>query len=143
MNPRQLRMRYANVYLKEWGPLYQSKTSTQPIESQQETPAMAARGQSFVDSLGGCQNHKRNASRVDPSVVGLFEDASLSAVRIFDHLTPRMQKVLLEAKRFKEQFHYQYCWSKGSQRLCTFAKMPRLEPLRDDDADGNDDATKQ
>ena len=54
-NPRQLRVRYANVYLKQGDPLYQSKTSTQPIESRQETPAMAVRGQSFVDSLGGCQ----------------------------------------------------------------------------------------
>ncbi|PFX13675.1 hypothetical protein AWC38_SpisGene22222 [Stylophora pistillata] len=59
-------------------------------------------------------NHKRNASKVAPSAVGLPDGASLSAVRIFDHLTPRMQKVLFEAKRFKEQFHYQYCWSKGS-----------------------------
>ena len=52
-------------------------------------------------------NQRRNASRVDPSAVGFSEDAyvSLSAVRIFAHLTPRMQKVLFEAKRFKEQFH--------------------------------------
>ena len=54
-NPRQLRVRYANVYLKQWDLLYQSKTSTQLIESRQETPAMADRGQSYVDSLGGCQ----------------------------------------------------------------------------------------
>ena len=53
-------------------------------------------------------NQRRNASRVDPSAVGLYEEASFSAVRIFDHLTPRMQ-VLFEAKRFKEQYHYQYC----------------------------------
>ena len=52
--------------------------------------------------------------QLNPSAVGFSEYVSLSAVRIFDHLTPRMQKVLFEAKRFKEQFHYQYCWSKGS-----------------------------
>ena len=59
-------------------------------------------------------NQRSNASRVDPSAVGLSDDASLSAVRIFDHLTPRMQKVLFEAKRIEEQYQYQYCWSKGS-----------------------------
>ena len=75
-------------------------------------------------------NERGNASRVDPSAVGLSEDVSLSAVRIFDHLTPRMQKVLFEAKMFKEQFHYQYCWSKGSFVYLRFAKMPRLEPSR-------------
>ena len=65
-------------------------------------------------SKDNVMNQRRNASRVDPSAVGFSEDVSLSAVRIFDHLTPRMQKVLFEAKRFKEQFHYEYCWSKGS-----------------------------
>ena len=49
-NPWQLRVRFANVYLKQWDLLYQSKTSSQPIESQHEALAMAARGQSFVDS---------------------------------------------------------------------------------------------
>ena len=55
-------------------------------------------------SKNDVMNQRRNASRVDPSAVGLSDDASLSAVRIFDHLTPRMQKVLFEAKRIKEQF---------------------------------------
>ena len=65
-------------------------------------------------SKDNVMNQKRNASTVDPSAVGFSDDVSLSAVRILDHLTPRMQKVLFEANRFKEQFHYQYCWSNGS-----------------------------
>ena len=73
-------------------------------------------------------NQRRNASRVDPSAVGFSEDVSLSTVRIFDHLTPRMQKVLFEAKRFKEQFHLSI--ADPRDRLCTFAKMPHLEPSR-------------
>ena len=60
------------------------------------------------------EEHDKLLCREILSAVGFSEDVSLSAVRIFDHLTPRMQKVLFEAKRFKEQFHYQYCWSKGS-----------------------------
>ncbi|XP_044165681.1 uncharacterized protein LOC114967698 [Acropora millepora] len=56
-------------------------------------------------SKDNVMNQRRNASRVDPSAAGFSEDVSLSAVRIFDHLTPRMQKVLFDAKRFKEQFH--------------------------------------
>ena len=59
-------------------------------------------------------NHRKDACKLDPASVGLPEDASLSAVRIFDHLSPRMQTVLFEAKKFKEQHYYQYCWSKGS-----------------------------
>ena len=39
---RQLQVHYVKGYFKQWDPLYQSKTLTQPIESQQETPAEAA-----------------------------------------------------------------------------------------------------
>ena len=58
-------------------------------------------------------NHHESC-KLNPASVGLPEDALLSAVRIFDHLSPRMQTVLFEAKKFKDQHHYQYCWSKGS-----------------------------
>ena len=54
------------------------------------------------------------ACKLNLASVGLPEDASLSTVRIFDHLSPEMQTVLFEAKKFKEQHHYQFCWSKGS-----------------------------
>ena len=45
-------------------------------------------------SKDNVMNQRRNASRVDWSAVGLSEEASLSAVRNFDHLTLRMHKVL-------------------------------------------------
>ena len=57
---------------------------------------------------------RKDICRVNPAAAGLPEDSSLSAARIFDHLSPKMQTVLLEAKKFKEQHRYQYCWSKGS-----------------------------
>ena len=58
-----------------------------------------------------CRNDVIN---VNPTAIGLPEQTSMSAVRIFDHLTPKMQTVLYEAKRFKNQHHYQYCWAKNS-----------------------------
>ena len=48
-------------------------------------------------------NHRKDACKLNPTSVGQPENASLSAVRIFDHLSPRMQTVLFEAKKFKEQ----------------------------------------
>ena len=57
---------------------------------------------------------RKEACKVNPAAVGLPGDASLGAARIFDHLSPRMQTVLFESKKFKEEHHYQYCWSKGS-----------------------------
>ncbi|XP_068749154.1 uncharacterized protein [Montipora capricornis] len=50
-------------------------------------------------SKDNVMNQRRNAGRVDPSAVGFSEDASLSALRIFDYLTPRIEKVL---QKFEE-----------------------------------------
>jgi hypothetical protein len=36
------------------------------------------------------------------------------SVRIFDHLTPKNQQILFEAKGFKAKNGYQYCWTKNS-----------------------------
>ena len=36
-------------------------------------------------------------------------------IKILDHLTPKMQNVFLDAKKFKEDHHYTYCWTKNDQ----------------------------
>jgi hypothetical protein len=45
---------------------------------------------------------RRETNEVNPSV------------RIFDHLTPKNQQILFEAKGFKAKNGYQYCWTKNS-----------------------------
>ena len=57
---------------------------------------------------------KDAGSTVNPSAIGLPDQAFLSEVRIFDHSMPKMQSILYEAKKFKNQHHYQYCWAKNS-----------------------------
>ena len=52
---------------------------------------------------------KDAGSNVNPSAIGLPDQAFLSEVRIFYHLTPKMQSILYEAKKFINQHHYQYC----------------------------------
>ena len=59
-------------------------------------------------------NRRRDACKVDPRRLGFSEDVSLSVVRIFDHLSPRLQQVLFEAKKFKDRNNCQYCWAKDS-----------------------------
>ena len=46
---------------------------------------------------------RQSAPQVNPSNIGLSADSVLDRVRIFDHLTPKKQHLLFEAKRFKEQ----------------------------------------
>ena len=57
---------------------------------------------------------RQSASQVNPSNIGLSADSVLDRVRIFDHLTPKKQHLLFEAKRFKEQNQYRFCWAKNS-----------------------------
>ena len=51
---------------------------------------------------------------VNPTSIVLQADVSLDQVGIFDHLTPRLQIWLANAKKFKERCSYAFCWAKNS-----------------------------
>ena len=57
---------------------------------------------------------RREISRIDPKDVGLGDSAELSNSMVLDHLTPKVQELLAEAKKFKIQHNYAFCWVKGS-----------------------------
>ena len=57
---------------------------------------------------------RNDACKANPSSLGFGEGVSFSSDRIFDHLTPKMQHVFTEAKKFKGQNNYQFCWTKNS-----------------------------
>ena len=84
-------------------------------------------------------SHRKEISNVTPSALGLPEESSLSSARIYDHLSPRMQAVLFQAKKVKEELHYQYCWSKGpvvclrkdsTSRIIKLKSMADLDELK-------------
>ena len=54
---------------------------------------------------------RNDACKADLSSLGFGEGVSLPSVRIFDRLTPKMQYVFTEAKKFKGQNNYQFCWT--------------------------------
>ena len=56
---------------------------------------------------------RADANKANPAALGFSENVSLTAVRVFEHLTPRLQGVLYEANKFKTQFHFKYCWAKN------------------------------
>ena len=56
----------------------------------------------------------QRASQVNPTSIGLYAESELRRARIFNHLTPKKQNLLFEAKKFKERNHYQFCWAKNS-----------------------------
>ena len=55
---------------------------------------------------------RNHACKADPSSLGFGGGISLSSVGIFDHLSPKMQRVFTEAKKFKRKHNYQFCWTK-------------------------------
>ena len=57
---------------------------------------------------------RQRASQVNPTSIGLYAESELRRARIFNHLTPKKQNLLFEAKKFKERNHYQFCWAKNS-----------------------------
>jgi hypothetical protein len=54
------------------------------------------------NSKESVMRQRRETNKVNPSV------------RIFDHLTPKNQQILFEAKGFKAKNGYQYCWMKNA-----------------------------
>jgi hypothetical protein len=79
------------------------------------------------NSKESVMKHKRETSKVSP------------LIRIFDHLTPKNQHILVEARAFKEKFSFEYCWTKNSTvylrksatsraiRIKGFGDLQRLE----------------
>ena len=57
------------------------------------------------------RNEVRN---IDPIAVGLDVEADLSKALIIDHLSPKKQDLFLEAKKFRKNYKYAYCWAKNS-----------------------------
>ena len=57
---------------------------------------------------------RQRASQVNPTSIGFSAENEVGRARIFDHLTPKKQNLLFEAKKFKERNHYQFCWAKNS-----------------------------
>ena len=53
--------------------------------------------------------HRQDANKIEPTVLGLPSDASILNARVYDHLTPKVQKLLTEAKKFQQQYAYRFC----------------------------------
>ena len=56
---------------------------------------------------------RREVTKIIPSSIGLQEQDSMESAGIFDHLSPRLQYLMSDARKFKERFGYAYCWAKN------------------------------
>ena len=58
---------------------------------------------------------RKEASKVKSEALGLSSDASLCNVLVMEHLTPKAQNLLAEAKRFSKQHNFKFCWVKNAK----------------------------
>ena len=57
---------------------------------------------------------RREVNRIVPADIGLRECSSLEHAAIYDHLSPRLQSLLSDAKKIKVRFLFSFCWAKNS-----------------------------
>ena len=57
---------------------------------------------------------QEDLNRIVPADIGLRESSSLEHAAIYDHLSPRLQSLLSDAKKIKERFLFSFCWAKNS-----------------------------
>ena len=76
-------------------------------------------------------SRRQEITRVDPKDVGLGDTADLSNSMVLDHLTPKAQKLLAEAKKFKIQHNYAFCWTKNSVVYLRFTEDSRAIRVKD------------
>ena len=56
----------------------------------------------------------REVTKIDPTSIGLQESDSMENVGLYDHLSPRLQSLLSDAKKVKERLDLAFCWVKNS-----------------------------
>ena len=57
---------------------------------------------------------RREINKIAPADIGLRVGSSLQHAAIYDHLSPRLQSLLSDAKIIKERFLFSFCWAKNS-----------------------------
>ncbi|XP_068680366.1 uncharacterized protein [Montipora foliosa] len=57
---------------------------------------------------------RREVTRINPADIRLRENSSLDRAAIYDHLSPRLQSLLSDAKKIKERYRFSFCWAENS-----------------------------
>ena len=58
-------------------------------------------------------NARNEACKVSANSIGLPSSCSLENVRLFDHLTPLLQQLLADSKKFQKRNGFKFCWAKN------------------------------
>lgn len=56
---------------------------------------------------------KKATRNLTPDDLRLPPQTSVKYIRMYDHLTPKLQSLFHEAKRFKSEYNFKFCWTKN------------------------------
>lgn len=77
---------------------------------------------------------RRNTTQLTTEALGLPPTVEVNRIKIYSHLTPRLQELLHAAKAHQNTHHYKWCWAKGNAiflRKTDTSTAIRLESLDD------------
>lgn len=89
---------------------------------------------------------RREITKVQAEQLGLPSHSPIEHLRIYDHLTSRLQSLLFQAKRFQNDKKYMYCWTKNgsiflrkteSSQIIRVKNLENLVTLADESQDWN------
>ena len=126
----------ANICLKLFAALGVGNVSLSDIDMVHRVPSRAASNRpnaiicKFVRRLAkdNVMANRRNVNGLSPVDLGFSSDTDVSHINLYDHLTPRLQELLYESKKFKDAKSYKYCWAKNG--LVFLRKTDSSTPLK-------------
>ena len=79
---------------------------------------------------------RREVSNLIAEDLGFNGAVDVSHVNLYDNVTPRLQELLFESKKFKDVHNYKYCWANNGSvyfrktDTSTTVKLSKLEDLQ-------------
>ena len=73
----------------------------------------------------------------EASQLGFPDDFDISYINLYDHLTPRLQELLFEIKKYKNANNFKFCWAKNGAvclrktETSTVIKLTSLDELNE------------
>ena len=92
---------------------------------------------------------RRRVSSLRANDLGFEEDVLVENLALFDHLSPRLQTLLFEARKFKNEKDFKFCWARGGfvflrkTESSVAIKLARIDDLHELVHDGMEGASSR
>ena len=70
---------------------------------------------------------RRSIKNLDAGQLGLSPGMDVSHLYLYDHLTPRLQNLFFEAKKYKNAYDFKFCWAKNG---FIYLRKTETSPIR-------------